>query len=62
MLLNASIFLKKKKKMDFLGKISKQYQCNVHNFKRKTLLTTITVKLFDSMSNVINISIDTALD
>ena len=49
------------------GKITKQYKRNMfseplHNFKHKTLWTTIAVKLFDSMSNIVNISIDTALD
>ena len=44
------------------GRISKQYKRNIYNFKRKTLWTTIAVKLFDSMSNIVNIPIDTALD
>ena len=35
---------------------------SLHNFKHITLRATITVKLFDNMSNIVDISIDTALD
>ena len=46
----------------YSGRISKQYKRNVYNFIHKTLWTTITVKLFDSMSNIVNISTNTVLD
>ena len=48
------------------GRITKQYKRNVfsetlRNFKHKILWTAITVKLFDSMSNIVHVSIDAAL-
>ena len=49
------------------GRITKQYKRNViykplHKFKHKTLRTTVTAKPFESMSKIVNISIDTTLD
>ena len=51
----------------YMYRKTKQYKRNVfseplHNFQDKTLWTTITVKLFDSMSNIVDISIHKALD
>ena len=49
------------------GRIIKQYKRNaffepLRNFKHKTLWTAIMVKLFDSTSNIVHVSIDAALD